>query len=292
MSSPALPGPSQRPPKRQRTPDFEESLQGPSNPAKRLRPSEMSIDDMNRVDALLSVDDGPATVAQRDEPMETDLPMIPTADKGKGRMTDEAPTSTSSANSRSAPDDDSRNQRVVEDLEAELSCGCCAGLVYRPMILQPCQHFFCGSCLKQWIENANSNTCPECRTACTHATASRTIQSIVDLLIRNRPDLQRTENERQQADEICAPCNEIKMPQPKPPNPDALIPQAAARNEPGFDHVARPCPHCLPNNQFGWQCPRPIADPDTDPEHAWNLDDGKFGLAFEIHVKAASDSAR
>lgn len=83
------------------------------------------------------------------------------------------------------------------------------------LLLTPFIHWpSTNSCLKQWIHNAsnaNSNSCPACRTAATHATASRTIQSIVDLLVRNRPDLQRTERERQQADEICPPCAEIKV---------------------------------------------------------------------------------
>lgn len=26
----------------------------------------------------------------------------------------------------------------------ELQCGCCSGLVYKPVLVIPCQHFFCG----------------------------------------------------------------------------------------------------------------------------------------------------
>jgi E3 ubiquitin-protein ligase CHFR len=32
----------------------------------------------------------------------------------------------------------------VEDLAQELRCGCCSALVYRPVVVSPCQHFFCG----------------------------------------------------------------------------------------------------------------------------------------------------
>lgn len=33
---------------------------------------------------------------------------------------------------------------LADELEQELQCGCCAALVYRPVIVSPCQHFFCG----------------------------------------------------------------------------------------------------------------------------------------------------
>lgn len=35
-------------------------------------------------------------------------------------------------------------QVLADDLEQELQCGCCSALVYRPVIVTPCQHFFCG----------------------------------------------------------------------------------------------------------------------------------------------------
>ena len=37
---------------------------------------------------------------------------------------------------------------------------------------------------------------------------------------------------------------------------------------------ARPCPHCGPDNPYGWRCPQPIVDFSVDPEQAWHLDDG------------------
>lgn len=35
---------------------------------------------------------------------------------------------------------------LVNELEQELQCACCSALVYRPVIVAPCQHFFCGRC--------------------------------------------------------------------------------------------------------------------------------------------------
>lgn len=33
---------------------------------------------------------------------------------------------------------------LVDQLAEELQCGCCSELVYKPVIVAPCQHFFCG----------------------------------------------------------------------------------------------------------------------------------------------------
>jgi hypothetical protein len=33
---------------------------------------------------------------------------------------------------------------LVDELAEELQCGCCSELVYKPVIVSPCQHFFCG----------------------------------------------------------------------------------------------------------------------------------------------------
>jgi E3 ubiquitin-protein ligase CHFR len=38
-------------------------------------------------------------------------------------------------------------ERAVEELALELQCGCCTELVYRPVLVLPCQHFFCGRCV-------------------------------------------------------------------------------------------------------------------------------------------------
>lgn len=35
-------------------------------------------------------------------------------------------------------------EALVDELEQELQCACCSALVYRPVIVAPCQHFFCG----------------------------------------------------------------------------------------------------------------------------------------------------
>lgn len=39
---------------------------------------------------------------------------------------------------------DSDTSNLANDLEQELQCGCCSELAYRPVLVLPCQHFFCG----------------------------------------------------------------------------------------------------------------------------------------------------
>jgi E3 ubiquitin-protein ligase CHFR len=35
-------------------------------------------------------------------------------------------------------------RQLADDLEQDLLCGCCSALLYRPVIVYPCQHYFCG----------------------------------------------------------------------------------------------------------------------------------------------------
>jgi hypothetical protein len=37
-------------------------------------------------------------------------------------------------------------QRLVEEMDMELTCGCCAAICYNPVIILPCQHYYCGRC--------------------------------------------------------------------------------------------------------------------------------------------------
>ncbi|KAF8914897.1 hypothetical protein CPB85DRAFT_1218554 [Mucidula mucida] len=152
----------------------------------------------------------------------------------------------------------------TEELAEELQCGCCSELVYRPVVVNPCQHFFCGSCCVLWIRNGGSN-CPACRGNSTSVTPSRPLQAIVNVLLRAVPSKMRAERERAQADAIYPKDVAMRIPPPREPSPPPNL------NPSDF---ARPCPHCTPGNAFGYVCPQPIADPTTDVEHAWPLDDG------------------
>ncbi|KZT19495.1 hypothetical protein NEOLEDRAFT_1077597 [Neolentinus lepideus HHB14362 ss-1] len=154
--------------------------------------------------------------------------------------------------------------QIVDELEQELQCGCCSALVYRPVIVNPCQHFFCGSCCMLWIKNGGTN-CPACRGVSGSVTPSRAIQRMVDLFLRAAPHKARLERERHQADAIYTN-GPMRIPLPREPSPEPAIHQNT--------DLARPCPHCDPGNPWGWRCPQPIPDPTTDAERAWHLDDG------------------
>ncbi|KAG9315829.1 hypothetical protein JVU11DRAFT_3478 [Chiua virens] len=159
----------------------------------------------------------------------------------------------------------SKYDTLVEDLAQELQCGCCAELVYRPVVVSPCQHFFCGSCCVLWIKNGGTN-CPACRGVSTFVTPSRPLQTIVDVLLRAVPSRARTERERMQADEIYKAGASMRIPTPREASPEPNLNQNS--------DYARPCPHCVSHNPYGWRCPQPIIDFSVDPEQAWHLEDG------------------
>lgn len=54
----------------------------------------------------------------------------------------------------------------------------------------------------------------------------------------------------------------------------------------------------MPNNEFGWRCPQPLADPATNPENAWNLDNGTppghawCGYCDELHAVGSPSTSR
>lgn len=96
---------------------MDDDLDGPSNRPKRLRASDPSLDDIRHVDALLTADDQAS--GERDNAMDSDQLAPASIDKGKQRMADEPATQILPSHS-SAADDDSRNAKVVSELETEL----------------------------------------------------------------------------------------------------------------------------------------------------------------------------
>ncbi|KAJ3928383.1 MAG: hypothetical protein NXY57DRAFT_525959 [Lentinula lateritia] len=162
-------------------------------------------------------------------------------------------------------EDGGTGSQLVDDIAQELECGCCSELLYKPVMVSPCQHTFCGSCCLLWIRNGGTN-CPACRAISTTASPSRPLQLVLDALLRNAPQKARTEREREQADVIYKSGTTLRFPSPREASPEPNVNISA--------EYARPCPHCSPNNTYGWSCPLPIPDPAVDLEHAWHLDDG------------------
>lgn len=74
--------------------------------------------------------------------MEADVPQAnPTLDEG-------ADTQSATLSSESTP-----SSNMLDDLETELLCGCCSALIYRPVIVYPCEHYFCG----RWVFPVSDN---------------------------------------------------------------------------------------------------------------------------------------
>lgn len=174
--------------------------------------------------------------------------------------TDDAPITSDEGDKRGSVD-----MRLADELCLELQCGCCSELVYNPVLVLPCQHFFCGSCCVLWVKNGGTN-CPACRGISTVVTPFRALQTVVDTLLRIAPDRARTERERQQADEVYKPGLSLRIPPPKEPSPEPSLNINA--------ELAQPCPHCPADNPHGWNCPQPIPDPAGDADRAWHLEDG------------------
>ncbi|KXN93396.1 E3 ubiquitin-protein ligase CHFR [Leucoagaricus sp. SymC.cos] len=159
----------------------------------------------------------------------------------------------------------SQDSRFVKEMAEELKCGCCTELVYNPVLVLPCQHFFCGSCCVLWIRNGGTS-CPSCRTPSTIVTPFRALKGTIDAFLRVAPHRARTERERQQADEVYRAGSDLRIPAPPEASPEPNI-------NSNTDFL-QPCPHCSRANPFGWVCPQPIPDPNLDPDHAWPLDEG------------------
>lgn len=153
---------------------------------------------------------------------------------------------------------------LESELAQELECPCCSALVYRPVVVSPCQHFFCGSCCSLWIQNGGTN-CPACRGASTVVAPSRPLQIIIDTLLRVNPSRGRTERERQQADLIYSGTI-MRFPSPREASPPLDI-------DISHEYI-RPCSHCAPGNVYGWNCPQPVPDPSLDLANAWRVESG------------------
>ncbi|KZV73847.1 hypothetical protein PENSPDRAFT_262427, partial [Peniophora sp. CONT] len=187
-------------------------------------------------------------------------------DDGTAKRVREASPSSVAGSASDVPEEKTvtiSGAALADDLEQDLMCGCCSALLYRPVIVNPCQHYFCGSCLLQWVRNGGTS-CPACRYISNSVTSSRVLQLMVDILLRHDPTRARTQRERDQADAIYRPNQILRIPPPRELSPEPTI-------LPPGDWI-HPCPHCTPGNRWGWTCPQPIPEPTADS--GWLIDDG------------------
>jgi E3 ubiquitin-protein ligase CHFR len=65
------------------------------------------------------------------------------AAKNKDRENPVASTSKAAV-SQEVVGDGTNAAKLVEEIGVELTCGCCTGICYNPVIVLPCQHYYCG----------------------------------------------------------------------------------------------------------------------------------------------------
>ncbi|KAG8712909.1 hypothetical protein FRC09_019322, partial [Ceratobasidium sp. 395] len=224
---------------------------------------------------------------------------------------------------------DHRESQLADEIESELRCGCCTEIAYNVSVLAAMLYLKFSLCLRVarltepmpslllwFLHDPSSLTFTFCSklhsrhlpgmpyTIDRHQSKQASslslrfngvVQSLVSALVRVYPERARTERERIQADEIYTAGRDIPIPPPRMPNPDVLLPQ---QQNSAADNLARPCPHCAPNNSFDWACPRPIPNPETDSVNAWNLENGAppghnyCGACDELYAIGAPTSSR
>ncbi|KZS93432.1 hypothetical protein SISNIDRAFT_485680 [Sistotremastrum niveocremeum HHB9708] len=253
-------------PSRSRKRPSSPSLLSDSVPPKRLKVVHMNSDSSDAPDFRSLVDNNDPSCGSGDSPT--------VSSKGKAR--DDSATVDQMA--------------LSDSLALELQCGCCAELLYNPVMVLPCQHFFCGSCCTLWFRNGGAS-CPHCRAASISVVPARVIQAIIDTLLKADPTKERLIGERRQADEVYVPGMPIRIPTPRQASPEPNVSNSSSS-------FARPCTHCRPNNEFDWTCPIPVVNPLTDPEHAWRVENGSppghawCGNCDSLHASQAPTSRR
>lgn len=65
-------------------------------------------------------------------------------DGGRKRVKEDFVDDDRGCNEGASTGADKDSSVLADELAQELQCGCCSALVYRPVIVSPCQHFFCG----------------------------------------------------------------------------------------------------------------------------------------------------
>lgn len=52
------------------------------------------------------------------------------------------------------------NQTFFKEIQEELTCSICTGVLIDPMQCSECEHSFCRSCISQWIATQGNESCP------------------------------------------------------------------------------------------------------------------------------------
>lgn len=86
-----------------------------------------------------------------------------------------------------------------DPLKANLTCGICSEIFYKPVSCLPCLHNFCAPCYSQWMKQ--SNTCPQCRQPVTEIRRNHAFVSLVESYLEQHPNRKHTEEEIKELEE-------------------------------------------------------------------------------------------
>ena len=108
---------------------------------------------------------------------------------------------------RSRTDTQHRDQRIEvskkEDhvknaMNAEAKCAICLDYIYNCVVVMPCLHNFCASCISDWIEDSES--CPQCRGEFTELRKNTSLNNIIEAYMKENPALKRPIEEYKEMD--------------------------------------------------------------------------------------------
>jgi len=107
------------------------------------------------------------------------------------RLREELPESPKTL---SNPQEDSQKQvkRAEDDLQQELTCSICMGILHQMATLSPCQHTFCSACLFNHLKSSQSIQCPLCRIEARSVGKNLILNNLLQILQRTFPNLQKS----------------------------------------------------------------------------------------------------
>ncbi|KAK6334097.1 hypothetical protein TWF696_002599 [Orbilia brochopaga] len=172
----------------------------------------------------------------------------------------QAKTSKASAGSTAA--NSARAETIYEKLERELTCSICCELFKDPVTLLDCLHNFCGSCVVPWTKNNES--CPTCRSNIRGCADAFALKPLIEMLLKERPDLALSEDDMNSYREIYKPGQKVELhgealtdDEDDEEDDDLLMIRPVIRTWP-------PCPCCFPGHSL-YTCPNPIQPGDQAP---------------------------
>ena len=138
-----------------------------------------------------------------------------------------------------------------DGLAAQMTCGICHDIFYRPVTVAPCAHNFCEACYAECAER--SSRCAYCRVSVIGVQRNHGMAAMVETFLGQNPGMQRSAEQRMEMDARAAAAGALspvpqRAPEPEPepeqepetmskvdesvevddPDPDLVKPRATA----------------------------------------------------------------